>query len=358
MIPHTRYMIEFFGLDIGSYSLKLVEMDHDGDQLKLSTLGMSTPPPNLIYSDAEIDKQALADNIKKLVKDAGVHTRNVVAAFPESATFTRVIEMPKITEQELENAIEWSAEQYIPMPLSEVKLSWMVLGESDNKTKEGGEKVLRVLLVAAPLTLIERYMNIINLAGLEPYAFETEVIAISRALLPQDQSSPTTLIVSIGASTTDLSIVDSQNIQFTRSIGTGGNALTRAISQELGFEVPQAEEYKRSYGLLEDQLEGKIMNILKPVVDVILSEVERAILFYQTKHIANPVKRVVVTGGSAQLQGLVVYMASSLGVEVQIGDPWQGINVPERFTSVTDDIQNKVSYSVAIGLAKRDVEIN
>jgi type IV pilus assembly protein PilM len=303
-----------------------------------------------------MDKQTLADSVKKLVKESGVHTRNVVAAFPESITFTRVIEMPKITDQELSSAIEWSAEQYIPMPLSEVKLSWMVLGEGD--TGDGGEKMLRVLLVAAPLTLIERYMSIIELAGLEAYAFETEVIAISRALLPMDQSGPTTLIVSVGASTTDLSIVDSQNIQFTRSIGTGGTALTRAISQELGFENAQAEEYKRSYGLLEDQLEGKIMNILKPVVDVIVSEVERAILFYQTKHISNPVKRVVVTGGSAQLPGLVVYMASSLGVEVQVGDPWQGIQIPDKFSSVTEDVQNKVSYSVSIGLAKRDVEIN
>jgi type IV pilus assembly protein PilM len=237
----------------------------------------------------------------------------------------------------------------------------MVLGEGEGTATNGqkeGEKTLRVLLVAAPLTLIERYMRILEIAGLDIYAFETEVIAISRALLPQDQASPATLIASIGASTTDLSIVDAQNIQFTRSIGTGGNALTRAISQQLGFEMAQAEEYKRSYGLLEDQLEGKIMNILKPVVDVMISEVERAILFYQTKHISSPVKRVVVTGGTAQLPGLVVYMASSLGIEVQLGDPWQGIIIPDKLGKLTEDIQNKVSYSVAIGLAKRDVEIN
>ncbi len=354
-------MVDFFGLDIGSYSLKLVEIDRNNGQSKLSAIGMATPPPNLIFSDSEIDKQTLADSVKKLTKEAGVHTKNVVAAFPESATFTRVIEMPKISDQELKNAIEWSAEQYIPMPLSEVKLSWMVLGEGDGTAAQGqkqGEKTIKVLLVAAPLTLIDRYMSIVQLSGLDVYAFETEVIAISRALLPQDQSSPATLIVSIGASTTDLSIVDMQNIQFTRSIGTGGNALTRAISQQLGFETAQAEEYKRSYGLLEDQLEGKIMNILKPVVDVMISEVERAILFYQTKHLANPVKRVVVTGGSAQLPGLVVYMASSLGIEVQLGDPWQGITIPDKLGNLTEDIQNKVSYSVAIGLAKRDVEIN
>lgn len=351
-------MIEFFGLDIGSYSIKAVEIDRNGTDLKLSAVGMASAPPNLIFSDSEIDKQTLADSIKKLTKDIGVHTKNVVAAFPESITFTRVIEMPNITDQELSNAIEWSAEQYIPMPLSEVKLSWMILGEGEAKKEGNTEKTLRVLLVAAPLSLIERYMRILELSGLQVHAFETEVIAISRALLARNQVGPTTLIVSIGASTTDLSIIDSQNIQFTRSIGTGGTALTRSISQELGFDLAQAEEYKKSYGLQEDQLEGKIMNILKPVVDVIISEVERAILFYQTKHISSPVKRIVITGGSAQLPGLVVYMASSLGVEVQIGDPWQGIEIAPKFNFDPQDIQNKVNYAVVIGLAKRDVEID
>lgn len=350
-------MVEFFGLDIGTYSLKLVELDTTNNGKRLSAIGLVTPPPNLIFSDSEVDKQTLADHIKKLVKESGAHTRNVVAAFPESMTFTRVIEMPKISDQELASAIEWSAEQYIPMPLSEVKLSWMVLGTEDDKSKPGA-KIARILLVAAPTSLIERYMSILEAADLEPYAFETEVIAISRALMATDQSGPTTLNVSIGASTTDLSIVDAQNIQFTRSIGTGGNALTRAISQELGFEQGQSEEYKRSYGLLEDQLEGKIMNILKPVVDVIISEVERAVLSYQTKHPVNPVKRVVITGGSAQLPGLVVYMASSLGIEVQIGNPWQNIEIPEKLKFSTEDTQNQVSYTVALGLAKRDVENN
>jgi len=350
-------MAVFFGLDIGTYSIKLVELDRSKNGQKLSAIGQLTPPPNLIYSDSEIDKQTLADHIKKLVKESGVHTKNVVAAFPESLTFTRVIEMPKISDQELSSAIEWSAEQYIPMPLSEVKLSWMVLGTEEDKAKQGA-KIARVLLVAAPNSLVERYMSILNAADLEPYAFETEVIAISRSLFPVDQAAPTTLIVSIGASTTDLSIVDAQNIQFTRSIGTGGNALTRAISQELGFEQGQSEEYKRSYGLMEDQLEGKIMNILKPVVDVIISEVERAILSYQTKHVSNPVKRIVLSGGSAQLPGLVVYMASSLGIEVQVGDPWQNIEIPEKLHFAPQDLQNQVSYTVALGLAKRDVEDN
>lgn len=349
-------MSDFFGLDIGSYSLKLAEIERVNNGFNLLSLGITTPPPNLIFSDSEMDKQTLADHVKQLIKNAGVSTRNVVAAFPESMTFTRVIEMPKMNDQEVADAIKWSAEQYIPMPLSEVKLSWMVLGTEDDPGKVGGKK-LRVLLVAAPLSLIERYMRILQLAGLTPYAFETEVIAISRALLPED-SGLTSLVMSVGASTTDLSIVDSQNIQFTRSIGTGGIALTRAISQELGFEMAQAEEYKRSYGLMEDQLEGKIMNILKPVVDVIVGEVERAILSYQTKNPSSPVKRVVVTGGSAQLPGLVVYMASSLGIEVQIGDPWQGIQIPSQHQKMVDAIENKVSYTVALGLAKRDAEIN
>ncbi len=116
---------------------------------------------------------------------------------------------------------------------------------------------MKVLLVAAPLTLIERYMKIMQMAQLTPIALETEIVAITRTFSPRKDNVPTTMIVSIGASTTDLCIVSGGIIQFTRSIGTGGVALARAVAQELGFEMSQAEEYKKTYGLEGDQ-ESKI----------------------------------------------------------------------------------------------------
>jgi len=350
---------ELFGLDIGSNSLKSVELELRGGVYHLKTFGYHPTPTGAVFSDSEVDQKELSKYIREMVGESHISARNVVAAFPESLIFTRVIEVPAVSQQELANAIEWQAEQYIPMPLTEIQLSWMVLDkdilEQARKSSEDKKPKIKVLLVAAPNTLINRYVNILESAGLKAMALETEIVAISRALTPpSDGRVPTTLLMSIGASTTDLAVVDDGIIQFTRSIGTGGMALARSISQEMGFDMNQAEEYKKAYGLLEDQLEGKIMKVIKPVIDVIVNEVERAIMYFQTHNPSTTVKRVVLTGGTAQLPGLVLFLANTLGLEVQIGNPWEGIVVPEQFKSKTEQVANQVSFAVAVGLAMRE----
>ncbi|MBM4402109.1 MAG: pilus assembly protein PilM [Candidatus Cloacimonetes bacterium] len=363
-------MPEFFGLDLGSHTLKAVELAKHGDSFHLQTFGSTPTPAGSILSESELDQKELVKAVNNLVKETGINSRNVTTAFAESQIFTRVIEIPEMSEKELASAIRWEAEQYIPMPLSDVKISWMVLGREKGKEKRparhslregeaGGEKSegikMKVFLVAAPLTLIEKYMKVVRRAGLTPVVFETEIVAIARAFSPKKDHLPSTMIVSIGASTTDLCIVDGGVIQFTRSIGTGGAALARAVAQELGFEMGQAEEYKKSYGLLEDQLEGKIMNSIKPVFDVIVNEIDRARLYYQTHQSTSVVKRIVLTGGSAQLPGIVVYLAENLGVEVQIGNPWENVLVPDKLKEKVDQLENQVNYAVAVGLAMKEI---
>lgn len=350
---------EFFGLDFGSHTLKAVELTKHGEDFHLMAFGSTPTPAGVVLSESELDQKELVKAIGHLVKEIGIKNRNVATAFPESQIFTRVIEIPAMSEKELASAIRWEAEQYVPMPLSDVKISWMVLEKGKTQKAKGksenGTVKMKVLLVAAPLTLIDRYMKIMRLSGLTPIAFETEIVAIARAFSPKKDQVPPTMIVSIGASTTDLCIVDRGIIQFTRSIGTGGVALARAVAQELGFEMTQAEEYKKSYGLLENQLEGKIMNTIKPVFDVIVNEIDRARLSYQTHQATSVMKRVVLTGGSAQLPGIVVYLAENLGVEVQIGNPWENVIIPEKLKEKADQLENQVNYAVAVGLAMKEV---
>ncbi|NTV31164.1 type IV pilus assembly protein PilM [candidate division WWE3 bacterium] len=351
---------DFFGLDIGSNSLKVVELARKDGRFYLKTFGYHPTPSGAIFSESDVDQRELSKNIKEIVAESRIESKRMVTAFPESLVFTRVIEVPAVSEEELAHAIEWQAEQYIPMPLSEIRLSWMVLDkellEQSLKSKDPKKPKIKVLLVAAPNSLVERYLRIVKDAGLIPVAFETEIVAIARSLTSAEATAPTTLLMSIGASTTDLAVVSQGIIQFTRSIGTGGTALARAISQELGFDMNQAEEYKKAYGLLEDQLEGKIMQVIKPVFDVIISEVERAIMYFQSHNPNNTVKRVVLTGGTSQLPGLVVFLATTLGLEVQIGNPWESVVVPEQYAGKTSQLENQVAFAVAAGLAMRTIE--
>lgn len=341
---------DFFGLDIGSHSIKVVQLRRDNKRFILQAFGKANTPANALSSDAPLDQDALSEAIKTLVHDAKITASNVAVAFPESAIFTRVIELPSMGDKELANALQWEAEQYIPLPLKDVKLSWQILSRPDSK--DSGAK-MSVFLVAAPNSLIDRYVSLLKQAKLNPIAFETETIAIKRALVDGRDAGPTTLVISIGATTTDLAIVSGGVTSFTRSIATGGLALARAIAQDLGFEMGQAEEYKKNYGLVEDQLEGKVMQAIKPVVDIITSEIERAILFYQTRHPVDPIKRVVLVGGTANLPGMVVYLATTIGLEVQIGSPWQNVEIPAELQQQVKE--DETSYAVAVGLAMKEL---
>ncbi|KKQ81661.1 MAG: type IV pilus assembly protein PilM [Candidatus Daviesbacteria bacterium GW2011_GWF2_38_7] len=141
-------------------------------------------------------------------------------------------------------------------------------------------------------------------------------------------------------------------IWLTRSISTGGMALTRSLAQHFNFEANQAEQYKKIYGLMEDQLEGKVFEALKPIIDIIAEEGKRMIRAFETKYPQNPIKRVVLSGGGAKMPGFVIYLANAFGLEVQEADPWYSIVKDKE--SASRLVQDAPSYSVAVGLALRE----
>ena len=339
--------LNHFGLDIGSHSIKAVQLSGSMERPEFVAAGQIDTPPQAAsqpgVTDDDAAAEAIANSLRALHKEAHFSTDRVVIALPESQIFTRVVELPSIKPEEVKNAITWEAEQYVPIPISEVKLDWQVLG---NTSKTGK---VEVLLVAAPTSLIERFMKIIRMAGLTPISLETEITSVVRSLVQRIEGAPTTMVVSIGASTTDLSIVSTGRISFTRSISIGGQALARGVAQELGFEIDQATEYMKTYGLDPTSLEGKVMQAIKPIFDVIVNEIRRVLAYYSTKHPELPVKRLVVTGGTAKLPGLVVYLAEALGLEVQIGNPWEGISLPGQVAKKLSI--DSTSYAVAVGLA-------
>ncbi|MDQ3098437.1 MAG: type IV pilus assembly protein PilM [bacterium] len=339
----------FFGLDIGDSSIKLVYLQRDNQSSKLLAYGLAPTPGNGMTSEADFDKDAIVEIIKRLTKETKVNTNQVIAALPESQIFTRIIEMPPMSEKELSSAIKFESEQYIPRPLNEVSLRWQILTKGD---KEKGQK-MEVLIVAAPLTLIEKYTEILKKADLKPIAMETDLLAQARSLVGNNPYSPTTMVVSIGSTNTDLSIIRGGMVSFTRSIASGGVTLTRAIASDLSLEFEQAEQYKKTYGLLEDQLEGKVMSAVKPTFELIINELKKAITLYQTKNPNDQVKRVVLAGGTAKLPGLLIFLANALGIEAQVGDPWFNI---KKDPNIEGQLKEDAPiYSVAVGLALKEI---
>ena len=334
------------GLDIGSHTIKLIELGTDANSVALLAAGSITTPPKALASTAQADIEAVAVQIKRLVKESGAKSREVHIALPESRVFTRVIEVPALSQRELTSAIQWEAEQYIPLPLEQVNLDFSILRSAE----QTGTNKMEVLLVAAPKTLLDTYLSILELAELPAVSAETEIIANTRAISRSVTNLRGVMMVSLGAQTTDIAIVRNGTLIFTRSLSAGGDALTRALAERLDFTLAQAEEYKRTYGVQQDKLEGKIAAAVKPITDTIANELKHALAFYQEKYKDDHVELVLLSGGTSRLPGMVVYLAGALGVEVQLANPWIGIARAPRFNVLNTEGPN---FCVAVGLALR-----
>ncbi|KKQ92391.1 MAG: type IV pilus assembly protein PilM [Microgenomates group bacterium GW2011_GWC1_39_7b] len=333
------------GLDIGSKTIKIVELQKEGNGFALSASGIVGYSGNSV--DKLVDDKEYADLgsvVKHLHNEAGVSSKDVVISVPESQVFTRTIRFPMLTDSEIASAIKWESEQYIPIPVAEAVIQHSIL-ERNEKTSP--PEVL-VLLVAAPKVVVERYTKVVEAAGLTPVAVETELIALTRALAPVDK---TVLITDFGATSTDIAIVKNGLLSFSRSIPIAGEAFTRAVSQGLGISAPQAEEYKKTYGLSSKELEGKIKGALDPVLRMVVDEIKKAINYYQTEEKGDSPKAIIISGGTSGMREIVSALSSLLGLEVLVGNPFIK-------TAVDPDTAKRLApyaslYSVAVGLAMR-----
>ncbi len=336
-----------FGLDIGSHSIKAVWLAKADHGFMLESARSSISPARGIASESPLDQEEMAKAIRLLVNEAKITTRYVNIALPENQVYTKVIETPNISDKELASAIFWEAEQYIPVPLPTVTLDYKVLSRPD--AKQPGA-TMQVLLVGAPTKLVEKYEQVVSIAGLSINAIETELLSLTRTLLTGD-TIPPTAIIHVGAISTSLAILRNKILVFAYSLPTGGVAISRAIAADFGFALPQAEEYKKAYGLADSALGGKIGKVAEPILENILMEVKKAFTLYSEKYPNEPLKQIILSGGSAKMPGLATYFTANTGIETAISNPWK-LLIPEEVPK--DIIENAPEYAVAAGLAMRE----
>ncbi len=333
------------GLDIGSKTIKIVELEKTRDSYKLKAsgiIGYKSSTPEHLSDDKEI--AVLSDVIRKLHKEAKIVSREVVVSIPETQVYTRMIRFPLLTDSEVASAVKWEAEQYIPFPIEEAVIDYQIIDKNENATPPQ----VYVLLIAAPKLLVDRYVKLIGMCKLDLVAIETELVAIARSICPIDQ---TVMVADFGARSTNIAIVKNSSLMMSRSIPTAGDALTRAVAQGLGIEAQQAEEYKKTYGLSSSNLDGKIKSILYPVLRMVSDEIKKAIHYYQSEGEGEPPKSLILTGGSAGMPEVASIMTELLGIEVSIGNPFTKVQIdPQALKQISGYAP---FYAIAVGLSMR-----
>ena len=291
-----------FGLDIGTTSIKCALVKKEGNVFSIESIAVAPQTAKGIVSESLVDLEALADVIRKMLVSANLKTANVAFSLPESQVYTKVIEMPLLSDQELSAALKFEMEQYIPLPLDQVKTDWVILGKSESsdlpalyrngtgpadqlrqsggEASEAGKKTMEVMIIAAPLSIVNKYEKLSEMLNLRSESIESEVISVHRALLPLVNNTSSHMILHIGSNISSICIVKQGIIKTIVSMSLGGTVITRAISIALGIDSAQAENYKRAYGLNQDAFEGKIGKALAPILQSIVGDVKKTMLLF------------------------------------------------------------------------------
>jgi type IV pilus assembly protein PilM len=334
---------DYFGLDIGDTGIRLVQLRKSNGKPVMVTMGDAAVPGHLLSSDAPADVDKLAGIVRQLFKDLKVTTKNVVLGLPATKVYASVITTPKLTEAELSKAIKYQADQYVPIAIDQVKLDWTVLGQG--KTPEE----LEVLLVACPNTVADKYLALAEKAGLEVLALETNATALYRAVVPA--GSPAVVVLDMANTDTDLAIIYNDTPRLLRSVAVGGNSFLKSVSQGLGLDEVQADQFIRKFGMTQTKLEGQVYKTLKPSVDLLVDEVGKSLKFFASRYPDVKIEKIVLTGGSSQLLELPSYLANATRLPVEIANPWINISYPasmhERLLGLAH------TYGVAAGLSER-----
>lgn len=325
------------GIDIGTANIKIAQVTHDSQPV-LETYGMVNTPYQLSGKGDETEAIGhMAQLLKTLLAKAGVTAKQCIVSFPNSAVFISVIELPNMSEKELDSAVEFEAKKYVPLALSEIDLAWSVIGS------EAKENTQKILLTAVPKLITQNYMRMLQQAGLVPLAGEIEALALIRSLIGNMASN--CVIIDIGARGTGINIIEHGLLRLSRNLNVGGDTITNKIAQALNISPVRAEQFKKDFGVTSTTF---IPETIKPVLNIIKNEIRQLLTIYQTRGVS--LEKIILVGGGSSLPGLVEYF-SDLQLPVEMGDPLKVVAYTQDIAPVLK--RYALNLPVAIGLALR-----
>jgi type IV pilus assembly protein PilM len=357
------------GIDMGSSSIKLVQLKNEQGTAVLETYGEIALGP---FANTEVGQatnlppEKLAPALKDLMKEAGVTTTSCGVSVPFSASLVKLIEVPPLDVDKLKTVIPIEARKYIPVPINEVQFDYFLIPETEQKlflgarsTEEAAATELKsrmVLLVAMPNEVLRKYSKTFSLAGLTPSFYEIEVFSTIRSTI--SRSLAPVAIVDLGAATSKLYLVELGIILASHIVPIGSQDITRSLASSTHVSLAKAEEIKRQAGILSgvtSQDAVRVSHAATLTMEQILTEVRRVLLGFQRKY-NKVVTKVILTGGGSTLKGIQDFAKQQLEIEIEIANPFSHVQTPAFLEPTLKEAGPE--FTTAIGLAMRKLNEN
>lgn len=350
----------FLGIDIGSSSLKLVELVNRRRRLEVVTYAQANLPNLLVTpgTDENAAVNRVADTIAAMIDKSGTSTDTVIAALPSSIVFSTVLTLPPLSDQEIDKAVRFAARDVVPADLDEMVLGWSRVGETPHMDTDQSADLsteaspagnpIPIFVTAAPKDIVSRYLKVMNILRLRVQALEVETFPLIRSLF-ENPAAAEGLIADIGDITTTFHIIAQGTPRLSHTIEFGGRSITNQIASVLHLSPEAAEAQKITHGAGktgEPNFQEAVVQATQPLLD----QAGQLLSLYVSQS-GRAIRRSLLIGGGANLKGLTAMWENSLGHKAVVGNPWRGLAYPQALEAQLQMLGP--TYAVAVGLAER-----
>lgn len=345
----------YLGVDIGTTSIKVVEVEQGKELPRLVNYALlesqsSLSRANKVFqtSSLKLFDEEIVELLKFALKKMKPRADEAIASLPNFSAFMTVLNFPEMSPAELQRNMAFQAKQYVPLPISEVAIDWLKVGEYRD---EKGFQYQQIFLISVPLEQIRKYQKVFKEAGLRLQALEVESLSLARGLVGNDPTP--TLIVDIGSRSTAIAIADNGQLKFTSQTDFAGASLTQSLASSLNINPLRAEELKRERGIAGTGPNYELSTLMVPFLDVIINEVKRAIVNYESQFpSARKIERVILSGGGANLLGIEKFVSGRLEIPAVKAAPFSRVEYPATVEPLVGELNPMMS--IALGLTLRE----
>lgn len=358
---------QLIGLDIGSHSVKIVEIDDSKKGMILKSFGVIGLPKDAIVEGTVKEMEPVASAIKNLYKSLHIKNKNVATSISGFSVIVKKISISQREDSELESSIHEEAEQYIPFDISDVNLDFEVLtgqeepvegeteGEQEEEAAGEGSGLMDVMLVAAKKDIIEDYESLIHLAGLNPIVVDVDAFALQNAFeMSSEVTSGTYAIINVGAEELGINAVKDGVSMFTRDSSYGGTQITEAIMSKFELSYEDAEKMKLG-GTKLDKEKGALEEIFTNMISGWVQEIKRALDFLSTTYPEESIEKILISGGAYRVPGFTKYLEMETGIPIEELNPFANLQINEKTFDPRYLSYMAPQAGVAVGLALRSV---